>query len=67
MLPAANFGNLITSANDRPNTVGNSTRGIFGGGELSVSPFAMNNVIQYIEYSSLGNFADFGDYNLSVT
>ena len=38
---------------------GSSTRGLFMGGEDN--PFANMNIIDYVEFATLGNALDFGD------
>ena len=56
---AIDFGDL-PFAKDRPNGLGNSTRGLFVAGRGPASPYYINN-IEYITISSQGNAEDFGD------
>ena len=61
---AQDFGNLVSS-HGNPNSqngAGSRTRGIWLGGQLGTSP-NYSNVIQAIEFASLGNAFDFGDIN----
>ena len=56
---AIDFGDL-PFAKDRPNGLGNATRGLFVAGRGPASPYYINN-IEYITISSQGNAEDFGD------
>ena len=61
---AQDFGNLVSS-HGNPSSQGgcaSRTRGIWLGGQLGTSP-NYSNVIQAIEFASLGNAFDFGDIN----
>ena len=61
---AIDFGDL-PFAKDRPNGLGNATRGLFVGGRGPASPYYVNN-IEYITISSQGNAEDFGDISYSA-
>jgi hypothetical protein len=55
---AVGFGDILTAATANGGAMsGSQTRTIFGGGDQP----SVSNVICYKEYSSDGNFADFGD------
>ena len=58
---AVDFGDTITGVRSTgaPGT-GNATRGMFGGGNHGSSP-TITAMIQYFQFSTLGNCADFGD------
>ena len=61
---AQDFGNLVSS-HGNPSSQGgcaSRTRGMWLGGQLGTSP-NYSNVIQAIEFASLGNAFDFGDIN----
>ena len=57
---AQDFGDLINAPWDAGGC-SNSTRGLFGGGQIYPSPYPAVNVIQYITIASEGNATDFGD------
>jgi hypothetical protein len=57
------FGDLLSTSRGG-GAGGNSTRGIYAGGQLG-SPFASTNVIQYITIASTGNYLDFGDLTVA--
>ena len=58
---AVDFGNLV-AATVVPALAGSSTRGIWMGGYPAIgSPSGNQNTIQYVEWSTKGNTADFGD------
>jgi len=69
---ATNFGDLINKKFSLSGTSnGTNDRGIFAGGHMNLSPYAVN-VISYITISSTGNAINFGDltglrYELSAT
>jgi len=44
-----------------PAAVNSKTRGVTMGGRNNPSPYAEQNVIQFFEFATKGNFADFGD------
>ena len=44
-----------------PAAVNSKTRGVTMGGRANPSPYAEQNVIQFFEFATKGNFADFGD------
>ena len=54
------FGTLSTANRGYLSACSSSTRGVFGGG-YRISPSAIENVIDYIQISTLGNALDFGD------
>ena len=55
---AVGFGDVLTASTANGGTMsGSQTRALFGGGDQP----SVSNVICYKEYSSDGNFADFGD------
>ena len=59
------FGDTITGVRSTgaPGT-GNATRGMFGGGNHGSSP-TITAMIQYFQFSTLGNCADFGDLTVA--
>ena len=61
---AIDFGDL-PFAKDRPNGLGNATRGLFVAGRGPASPYYINN-IEYITISSQGNPEDFGDLSYTA-
>ena len=44
-----------------PAAVNSKTRGVTMGGRANPSPYAQSNVIQFFEFTTRGNYADFGD------
>ena len=62
---AVDFGDTITGVRSTgaPGT-GNATRGMFGGGNHGSSP-TITAMIQYFQFSTLGNCADFGDLTVA--
>ena len=62
---ANDFGDTITGvrSSGAPGT-GNATRGMFGGGNHGSSP-TITAMIQYFQFSTLGNCADFGDLTVA--
>ena len=62
---ANDFGDTITGvrSSGAPGT-GNATRGMFGGGNYGPSP-TITATIQYFQFSTLGNCADFGDLTVA--
>ena len=62
---AANFGSL-TLARSQSSGLSNSTRAVFGGGFAETPGNTWYNVIDYLEISSLGNGADFGDLTVAL-
>jgi len=64
---ATDFGDLIGSANKSLGSMGSSfTRGVFAGGHTDGSYTAGVNVVQYVEFATTGNAADFGDSTYSA-
>ena len=61
---AQDFGDLINAPWD-PGGCSNSTRGLFGGGQIYPSPYPAVDVIQYITIASLGDAIDFGDLTVA--
>ncbi|MHA2405081.1 MAG: hypothetical protein ACXADH_18965 [Candidatus Kariarchaeaceae archaeon] len=61
---AQDFGDLINAPWDAGGC-SNSTRGLFGGGQIYPSPFPAVDVIQYITIASLGDAIDFGDLTVA--
>jgi hypothetical protein len=57
---AITFGTLSTTNRGYLSACASSTRGVFGGG-YTTSPNSIVNVIDYIQFSTLGNALDFGD------
>jgi hypothetical protein len=57
---AITFGTLSTANRGYLSACSSSTRGLFGGG-YTTSPNSIVNVIDYIQFSTLGNALDFGD------
>ena len=57
---AIDFGNL-TDARSRISACSNSIRGVFACGRITDSPAAETNIIDYVEFATLGNATDFGD------
>jgi len=58
---AISFGTLSTTNRAYASACSSSTRGIFGGGYTTSPANATVNVIDYIQFSTLGNAVDFGD------
>jgi hypothetical protein len=58
------FGDL-TVVRRLPAACSSSTRGICGGGVSPSSPTAVQNVIDYIQISTIGNALDFGDLTVA--
>jgi hypothetical protein len=56
----ADFGDL-TIARSNTGALSNSTRAVWSGGGNPASPTAAQQTMDYVEISSLGNAADFGD------
>ena len=42
------------------------TRAVFGGGYLPASPNAAQNTLDYQQFTSTGNFIDFGDLSTTL-
>jgi|TARA_E500000318_G_scaffold47769_1_gene44958 hypothetical protein len=64
---ATDFGDLIGTANKNIGSMGSSfTRGVFAGGHTDGSYTAGVNVVQYVEFATTGNAADFGDSTYSA-
>ena len=57
---AIDFGNL-TDARSRVSACSNPIRGVFACGRITDSPAAETNIIDYVEFATLGNATDFGD------
>jgi hypothetical protein len=55
------FGTLSTTNRGYLSACSSSTRGLFGGGYTTSPANATVNVIDYIQFSTLGNALDFGD------
>jgi hypothetical protein len=55
------FGTLSTANRGYLSACSSSTRGVFGGGYTTSPANATINVIDYIQFSTLGNALDFGD------
>ena len=55
------FGTLSTANRAYISACSSSTRGVFGGGYTTSPANATVNVIDYIQFSTLGNAVDFGD------
>jgi len=62
---SVDFGDTIAGVGlcGAPGT-GNATRGMFGGGNHAASP-TITAMIQYFQFSTLGNCADFGDLTVA--
>jgi hypothetical protein len=58
---AISFGTLSTVNRAYLSACSSSTRGLFGGGYTTSPANATVNVIDYIQFSTLGNAVDFGD------
>jgi len=58
---AISFGTLSTTNRAYASACSSSTRGLFGGGYTTSPANAVVNVIDYIQFSTLGNAVDFGD------
>lgn len=58
---AISFGTLSTANRAYISACSSSTRGVFGGGYTTSPANATVNVIDYIQFSTLGNAVDFGD------
>jgi hypothetical protein len=58
---AISFGTLSTANRAYAAGCSSSTRGLFGGGYTTSPANAVVNVIDYIQFSTLGNAVDFGD------
>jgi hypothetical protein len=58
---AISFGTLSTTNRAYASACSSSTRGLFGGGYTTSPANATVNVIDYIQFSTLGNAVDFGD------
>jgi len=58
---AISFGTLSTANRAYLSACSSSTRGVFGGGYTTSPANATVNVIDYIQFSTLGNAVDFGD------
>jgi hypothetical protein len=58
---AISFGTLSTANRSYAGGCSSSTRGLFGGGYTTSPANAVVNVIDYIQFSTLGNAVDFGD------
>ena len=58
---AISFGTLSTVDRAYLSACSSSTRGLFGGGYTTSPANATVNVIDYIQFSTLGNAVDFGD------
>ena len=58
---AISFGTLSTTNRAYLSACSSSTRGLFGGGYTTSPANATVNVIDYIQFSTLGNAVDFGD------
>ena len=58
---AISFGTLSTANRAYLSACSSSTRGLFGGGYTTSPANATVNVIDYIQFSTLGNAVDFGD------
>jgi hypothetical protein len=64
---AADFGDLLGSANKNIGSMGSSTtRGVFSGGQTDGAYTAGVNVIQYTTLATTGNTADFGDSTITA-
>ena len=58
---AITFGTLSTANRGYVSACASATRGVFGGGYTSSPANATVNVIDYIQFSTIGNALDFGD------
>ena len=56
---ASKFGDLAATAFDGINCIGGEVRAIFGGG--AQGPVGFSDTMQYVEFASEGNAADFGN------
>ena len=63
---ALDFGDLTTTAATRTAPMNSPTRGVLAGG-YGPSPYPHPGTIDYITTSTLGNAADFGDMNTTVS
>jgi hypothetical protein len=63
---ATDFGDLI-EAGYRMAACSNTTRGVFGGGDVTSTTGPKTNVIQYVTIDTTGNTTDFGDLVADTT
>ena len=61
---AQNFGDLSTTIS-QSSAAASQTRAVMIGGIVMPSTTTFNNTIEYVQFATLGNAADFGDPNLS--
>ena len=54
------FGDMTVATTGR-GTMQSPTRGVLSAGETQASPYVVNNIIDYLTFSTQGNMADFGD------